>query len=142
MKSIERVINTELKQVIKWLRFNKLSPNADKTELIFFHSKYNKNLNFDHVFINFNGIRLIPVDFVQYLGMLIDKQLSWDLHIHELKKKLSTANGILSKLRYNASRDVCIQVYYALFYSNLIYGCNAWGLSSDENIPSHRHFTK
>ena len=33
-KTIETVINTELKQVIKWLRLSKHSLNAGKTELI------------------------------------------------------------------------------------------------------------
>ena len=68
--------------------------------------------------------------------MLIDKFLSWNPHINELSKKLSQANGILSKLRYNAPLEVCIQVYYAIFYSKLINGCNAWGLTSEENIRS------
>ena len=102
--------------------------NAGKTELIFFHSS-SKKIDFSKVFINFNGIRLNPVDFVKYLGMYIDKHLNWNQHIHELSKELSQANGILSKL-------VCIQVYYALFYSNLIYGCNAWGVTSEENIQA------
>ena len=135
LKTIETVINHELKQVIKWLRLNKLSLNAGKTELIFFHSS-SKKIDFSKVFINFNGIRLNPVDFVKYLGMYIDKHLNWNQHIHELSKKLSQANGILSKLRYNAPIEVCIQVYYALFYSNLIYGCNAWGVTSEENIQA------
>ena len=135
LKTIETVINHELKQVIKWLRLNKLSLNAGKTELIFFHSS-SKKIDFSKVFINFNGIRLNPVDFVKYLGMYIDKHLNWNQHIHELSKKLSQANGILSKLRYNAPIEVCIQVYYALFYSNLIYGCNAWGVTSEENIQT------
>ena len=30
----------------------------------------------------------------------------------------------------------CIQVYFALFYSKLIYCCNAWGITSEENIRS------
>ena len=66
--------------------------------------------------------------------MFIDKYLSWDWHVRQLCKKLSRANGILSKLRHNAPRDVCLQVYYALFYSHLIYGCNLWGFTSEENI--------
>ena len=136
LKTIETVINYELKQVIKWLRLNKLSLNAGKTELIFFHSNSNRNINFDNIYINFNGIRLTPVDFVKYLGMFIDKFLNWNQHIHELRKKLSQANGIISKLRYTAPIEVCLQVYYAIFYSNLIYGCNAWGLTSEENIQS------
>ena len=55
-------------------------------------------------------------------------------HVLQLCKKLSRANGILSKLRHNAPRNVCLQVYYALFYSHLIYGCNLWGFTSEENI--------
>ena len=66
--------------------------------------------------------------------MYIDKHLSWNVHIQELCKKLSRANGILSKLRYNAPFNTCLQVYYAIFYSQLIYGCNVWGLTTDENL--------
>ena len=40
LKTIEIVINHELKLANKWLRLNKLSLNADKTELIFFHSNH------------------------------------------------------------------------------------------------------
>ena len=120
LKTIETVVNTELKQVIKWLGLNKLSLNAAKTELIFFHSK-RRPINFDSISIKFNGIKLIPVDHVKYLGMYLDSHLSWEYHLHELSKKLSRANGILSKLRYNAPIDICLQVYYSLFYSHLIY---------------------
>ena len=133
MKTIETVINTELKQVIKWLGLNKLSLNAAKTELIFFHSK-KKAINYDSISIKFNGIKLTPVNHVKYLGMYLDSYLSWEYHIHELSKKLSRANGILSKLRYNAPFDICLQVYYSIFYSHLIYGCNIWGLATEENI--------
>ena len=66
--------------------------------------------------------------------MYIDKYLSWDFHIHELSKKLSRANGILSKVRYNAPSETCLQVYYAIFFSHLIYGCNVWGLTTQENL--------
>ena len=66
--------------------------------------------------------------------MYIDKHLNWNFHISYLSKQLSRANGVLSKLRYNASIDICLQVYYAIFFSYLIYGCNLWGLTSEENI--------
>ena len=67
-----------------------------------------RRFDLDKIFINFNGVRLNPVDHVKYLGMYIDKYLNWNQHIRELSKKLSQANGILSKLRYNASIEVCI----------------------------------
>ena len=132
-KTIETVINHELKLMTKWLRLNKLSLNAGKTELIFFHSQKRK-LDYSNISIKLNRRRLIPVDYVKYLGMLIDKYLTWNFHINELCKKLGRANGILSKLRYNAPLEICIQVYYAIFYSHLNYGCNVWGLANNENI--------
>jgi len=49
----------------------------------------------------------------------------------ELTKKLSRENGILSKLRYNAPLEICLQVYYSIFFQHLIY---VWGLTSEENI--------
>ena len=52
---IESVVNHELKLVSNWLRLNKLSLNAGKTELIFFCSKQHK-LNYDHISIKFNMV--------------------------------------------------------------------------------------
>ena len=132
-KTIETIVNTELKEVVKWLQLNKLSLNASKTELIFFRS--NKHpLNHDNISIKMNGLRLTPVDHVKYLGMFLDQFLNWNVHIDELSKKLSRANGILSKLRYNAPLDKCLQVYYAIFYSYINTGSNVWGFTSEKNI--------
>ena len=54
--------------------------------------------------------------------------------ICNLSKNLSIANGILSKLRYNAPIATCLHVYYATFYSHLTYGCKVWGLTSNKNL--------
>jgi hypothetical protein len=132
-KTIETIINHELRKVTRWLRLNKLSLNAAKTEVIFFRSKRHA-LNYDKISTKMNGFKLTPVDYIKYLGMYIDKFLDWNQHIQELSKKLNRANGILSKLRYNTPPDICLQVYYAIFYSYLISGCNVWGFTSEENI--------
>ena len=70
--------------------------------------------------------------------MYLDKFLDWNQHIEELSKKLSRANGILSKLRYNAPLNLCLLVYYAIFYSYLNIGCNVWAFTSDKNIDDIR----
>ena len=132
LKSIETIVNTELKQVSPQLTLNKLSLNSDKTKLSFFHSQRH-SLSYDVISIKFSGKKLYPVDNIKYLGMYIDKYLSWNYHILQLSKKLR-ANSILSKLRHNAPIETCLQVYYAIFYSHLIYGCNIWGLTKEENL--------
>ena len=111
--SIESVVNFELKLASKWLKLNKLSLNADKTKLIFFCSKQHP-LNYNQISIKFNGVKLMPVDHVKYLGMYLDKYLLWNHHVFQLSHKLSRANGILSKLRHNAPFKTVLQVYYAI----------------------------
>ena len=69
-KTIETIINTELKEVVKWLRLNKLSLNTAKTELIFFHSAKHP-LNYGSISIKMNGFKLTPVDFIKYQGMYL-----------------------------------------------------------------------
>ena len=132
LKTIETVMNTELKRVSNWLRLNKLSLNAGKTELIIFHSK--RHFPNSAISIKLDGKKLVPVDYIKYLGIYIDKHLAWDYHVHDLCKKLSRANCVLSKLRYNAPKQVCLNVYYAIFYQHMIYGCSVWGITSEENI--------
>ena len=132
LKTLEITINTELKLVTNWLRLNKLSLNAKKTELVIFRSK-RKPMNRE-ISIKLNGFKLTPSDNVKYLGMFLDKNLSWDFHIHKLSNSLSRATGILSKLRHNAPRSVCLNVYYALFYSHVYYGACIWGLTSQKNL--------
>ena len=84
----------DLNEVIEWLRLNKLSLNAGKTELIYFHSHANPSeCDLDKIFINFDYVRLNPVDNVKYLGMYVDKYLSWNQHNRELSKLLSKWNS-------------------------------------------------
>ena len=60
--------------------------------------------------------------------------LSWNKQIESVCIKVARANGILFKLHYFVSKDICISVYYSLFYTHLIYGCLVWSYSRKSNI--------
>ena len=68
--------------------------------------------------------------------------LSWSTHINELSKKISRANGILAKLRYFATKKILILVYCAFFYSQLLYGCPLWSLTTVNNVNTIRILQK
>ena len=97
LKTAETIVNTELKRVSTWLRLNKLSLNSGKTELVIFHSK--RRIIDSNISIKLNGQKITPSDYVKYVGVFIDKHLTWDTHVNHLCTKLSRANGIISKLR-------------------------------------------
>ena len=51
----------------------------------------------------------------------------------KLAVKLRKVNGILSKLRHFLTTVTSKSIYYALFYSNLIYGLQVWGQDLNSN---------
>ena len=111
---------------------NRLSLNVDKTKHLLFHSKYNKKQY--GINIKMQGVRLEPSRSVKYLGVYLDDNLSWDIHIRELSNKLSRANGIMSKLRHYVPKTTMLQIYYVLFYSHMSYGSLVWSLTTQKNL--------
>ena len=67
-------MNQDFKDLLQWLKANKLSLNAKTTELIIFHTK-NTKLDYSVKF-KLNGRRLTPISTVKYLGILLDENLS------------------------------------------------------------------
>ena len=134
IKTLESVLNCDLKIVTDWLQSNRLSLNVDKSKLIIFKSK--QKIISDTFSIKLNGIKLKPTDNVKYLGLYIDQNLSFDYHINQLSKKLSRSNGILSKLRHFTSKETLISVYYSIFYSHILYGCSVWSLTTLHNLKT------
>ena len=66
----------------------------------------------------------------KYLEVCVDKRLSWQHHIQSLVKKLTTARGIISKLRHYAPPPILRNVYFSIAYSDLQYGIATWGNSA------------
>ena len=126
---IQKQINLDLKSLCTWLRANKISLNASKTELIIFRDprkKLTHELN-----IKVNGKKLIPCKFVKYLGIFIDCHLNWNAHQTEISSKLSRANGMLSKIRHFVNSDSLKMIYYGIFSSIFTYGSQIWGQNNN-----------
>ena len=104
LKSLETVVNAELLNVCDWLSANKLSLNIKKTNFLIFHP-YQKRLDYDiQLKIYDNQInKLISLerkDYVKYLGVLMDSNLSWKYHISHVASKISCNIGIIVRLRH------------------------------------------
>ena len=97
VKSINKQVNYDLKNLSNWLRVNKISLNVGKTELVLFTSS-KKQLDCD-LKIKLNGKKLYKTDSVKYLGIQIDKRLTRKQQIN-VALKLNKANAMLSKLRH------------------------------------------
>ena len=130
---MQKQMNIDLKCLYKWLLANKISLNCLKTELVIFHKPGYpiRNFNFN---IKINGHKIIPTDHIKYLGIYIDSTLSSSYHCEILSNKLTRAIGMFSKVRHYVPKEELKSIYYAIFSSDMVYGCQTWGQRGGSHI--------
>ena len=122
-QSIKKV-NYDLKKLTHWLNANKISLNVSKTELVLFRS-HRKQLDYE-LKLKLNGKKLFESDSVKYLGVKIDRNLTWSHQINNVSLKLNKANAMLSKIRHYVDRKTLKSIYHAIFESHLHYSSSIW----------------
>ena len=126
---LEKIVNKEIRKLYLWLNVNRLSLNIDKTNFVIFHP-FNKPLK-NNITILIHKKAISEKNSIKYLGVMIDSTLSWKDHVLLLSKKLSRVVGILYKLRHFVNIKVMNNIYYALFYSHIVYAIEVWGSTSN-----------
>jgi hypothetical protein len=67
---------------------------------------------------------------IKFLGLIIENSLTWEGHIEEVIKKLSTACYMLRNIEPFLSTNILKIVSYSYFQSVMTYGLMYWGNSS------------
>ena len=63
----------------------------------------------------------------KYLGIDLDENLSWDSHIDNIVKKVSTGLGAIRRVRNLVPRETLIMIYKALIQPYFDYCSSVWG---------------
>ena len=66
-------------------------------------------------------------NFIKYLGLLIDENLSWKTHIHSVANKISKTIGLNARLRQIVPTCTFLNIYQSLITPYLTYGLISWG---------------
>ena len=109
---------------------NKLTLNHTKTKFMII----SKTGRISSMNIAINGHQIEQVNRIDYLGIIINSKLMWDDHIKKLETSLSTACGVMAKLRHFVSFDCLKSYYFAKVYSCLQYAILAWGGSNPSKL--------
>ena len=125
LKKIQKYINLDLRFVCNWLKANKISLNASKTEMLVFRDPRRK-IDFD-LKIKIDGKKVVPSKFVKYLGIYLDNFLSWRQQEQDMRSRLNRAAGMLCKIRHYVNFDTLKMIYHGIFSSILTYGSLIWG---------------
>ena len=88
---------TTHKVVLVWLGANKLSLNVAKTKFMVFHTS-NRLVRYPNLLINGRPIaRVIQFNF---LGLILQSNMSWSMHTDHISLKVSKAIGIIYRIYY------------------------------------------
>ena len=93
MRAINRTLNKDLRELSFWLTANKIALNVAKTEIILFKTR-NKNYDAD-LKIKLYRKRIHASPYVKYLGVFIEENLNWKIHINKISTKLIKGNAML-----------------------------------------------
>ena len=128
---IEETLTSALGGLSEYYTTNQLRANPTKTQVSLFHLRNRecgKQLN-----INWNGVDLTHCNLPVYLGVTLDRTLSYKAHIENIKKKVGTRNNIIRKLRtskWGATPTTLRSSALALCYSAAEYACPVWERST------------
>lgn len=126
--SIEDLIEITKEVVIKiktYLASLNLVVNISRTQCLFFTLK-NRNGDFK-LSIEIEDTHIQESDCSKFLGITLDKGITWRGQTSEVIKKLRSGNFVLKQLAQSMAKKYLIMAHYAFIYSHLSYGTIMWG---------------
>ena len=110
-----------------WFSDNLLALNANKTNFMLFapHSVAVTCPNILH----FDVHDVKRVNFVRYLGLIIDSDLTWKQHAQCVSDRIAKGVALIKKCSHFMPSECLIQMYYAFIYCYLYYGIEFWGVA-------------
>ena len=106
----------------EWCEKNKLTINIGKTKSMYFGTSH-QTKNLDHsIQMKIQNTELQLVDHYKYLGVTLDKNLNYKLHIDNLLKTLKYKIYILAKLRPYLTTQSSLNIYKTTIMPYIDYG--------------------
>ena len=130
--------NKILDSLYRYMKANLLHINLKKCCYIYFEPRSRINLSAaneaESITLKINGIEINEVEETKFLGVTIDKALSWLPHLKHLNKKLKCNSGMLNRIKDKIPSSLHKTLYHTLFESDLAYGITVWGGISQNRL--------
>jgi hypothetical protein len=132
---LHQLMIQDMESINHWLIENKLSLNVNKTKFMLFFQSANL---FDPVFdeIKFSNGIINRVDNFEYLGLVVDTELSFESHVSKVIKKIKPYVSILGRLKYYLPVSCLKMIYFAYIHSRIRYLLPAYGSCSRTHLEA------
>ncbi|CAG9109778.1 unnamed protein product [Plutella xylostella] len=134
-EEVEADLTVALNNLSAYYKENSLKPNPSKTESCAFHLRNNQaGRKLD---ITWQGVPIAHNSLPKYLGITLDRSLTYRKNCENVKKKVHSRNNILQRLtttKWGASPQVLRTSGLALAFSVGEYACPVWGRSAHAKL--------
>jgi len=127
VSNIDRNLNEDLFRVNYWLTVNKLTLNTSKTEFMLIGSRQRLSTFDSSPSLEIDGAPISQVTFTKSLGVYIDQNLSWNVQVDNLCKKIATGIRVLKHSRAFVPFDTLQTMYPSLVQPHFDYCSEIWG---------------
>lgn len=110
-----------------WLDFNELTLNVDKSKYISFSLTDTNRPNFTFLQLPRTTYKINEVISIKYLGIIVDKNLKWSIHVNNLCTKVRRLVLKFYEIRKFMSIKLLRIIYKSLVESILQYAIVVWG---------------
>ncbi|XP_068720798.1 uncharacterized protein [Montipora capricornis] len=117
----------DLSNVNTWLAANKLTLNSSKTEFMLIGSRQRLGTYVTPAKLIRGGDIIKQVSSVKSLGVHIDENLSWNIHIGKIAKKIASGIEAIKRCRPFVNRTTLESVFNALVQPYFNYCSEVWG---------------
>ena len=109
---------------------NLISLNVSKTRLMMFHTPQNNvpSLKLSIILCN---LKIEEVDNFNFLGLIIDKNMKWQIYVQKVANKIRNVNRIPHKFKYVFPHIIVFLIYTSLIESHINYCILLWGTNYD-----------
>jgi hypothetical protein len=122
--SFNEKIEEILLKINKWFQANSLILNFNKTKFIQSSTKLNLGTS---ICTDYEHNHIENSQSTSFLGLILDKTLSWHPHIHKICAKLQSACYILRTLKPVLSVNNLKTMYFSYIRLVITYGIIFWG---------------
>ena len=80
-----------------------------------------------HLNFQINNNEISRVDTLNFLGLQINDNLKWNIHIDHISQKMSRMIGLLNQMKMIFPQEILLSIYNTLILPHLNYCILSWG---------------
>jgi hypothetical protein len=128
---ITRKLNEDMVSLDKWLKYNKLKLNVDKTKAIIIGNRRGANVQ-----IKIEDEQIVEVEVMKYLGVLIDNQLNFKKNTDFIVKKVAKKVGFLTRIHKKLTKAAKTTIYKTIISPHIDYCASILYLANEEDVKT------